>query len=280
MNPPTSSSSGRQNRRWSLDTGRKREREGNERDAAREEGENGAGELTDQQERARSESTATASGDIAGGVANGVVGEASLPNGSQPSPSRVTRHEVVERLSPPRRGRAGGSRPAAGISEEMAVDTVEMTRGWVRNMPRRLDPDVEAAIDLTGSPPEDEVQIVSSNVTRVIPPARVAPKRRRDDAGRPLVGTTQALVLRMLEQQQAAAAAAAATPPEAPSTNPTCGVCFEAMGKNTDRQMAAGNCGHVYCKPCLSQAVKSRKKCPMCSTKLTLKQIRNIFFEM
>lgn len=63
------------------------------------------------------------------------------------------------------------------------MDTVEMTRGWVRNMPRRLDPDVEAAIDLTGSPPEDEVQIVSSNVTRVIPPARVAPKRRRDDAG-------------------------------------------------------------------------------------------------
>jgi len=62
--------------------------------------------------------------------------------------------------------------------------------------------------------------------------------------------------------------------------NPQCGICFEAMGKNTNKPMAAGNCGHVYCKQCLSRAVKQRKKCPGCSAKMTGKQIRNIFFDL
>jgi hypothetical protein len=277
MSAGNSSSSGQQNRRWSLNTRRKRELEINGR--GREEGgENVAGGVTDGQEQQHGDSTATASGDIAADETGRGCGEMHLPDGSRPCPSRVVRREV-ETLSPPRRGRSGGSGPHVGTAETVVVET---TRGWARNMPRRLDSDeVEVgAIDLTGSPPEDEVEIVSSNVMRVVPPARVAQKRRRDDAARPVAGTTEALVLRMLEQQQAAAAAAAAAPPEAPSTNPTCGICFDAMGKNTDRQMAAGNCGHVYCKPCLAEAVRSRKKCPMCSTKMTMKQIRNIFFEM
>lgn len=62
--------------------------------------------------------------------------------------------------------------------------------------------------------------------------------------------------------------------------NPVCGICFEGMGKNTDKPMAAGNCGHVYCKMCLVRAVKTRKKCPGCSAKMTAKQIRNIFFDL
>lgn len=287
MSPPDSSS-GQQNRRWSLNTRRKREREGNGGGEAREERERGnaAGGLTRGQEGQRDESTATASGDIAACETTHGFGESNTPSPfwpspSRPSPSRVVRHEV-ETLSPPRRGRDAASGPRVGTGETVAEDVVvvETTRGWARNMPSRLDSDELAeacAIDLTGSQAEDEVEIVSSNVARVVPPALVARKRRRAGAARSAGTTTEELVLRMLEQQQAAAAAA---PPPEPSTNPTCGICFDAMGKNTDRQMAAGNCGHVYCKPCLLQAVKNRKKCPMCSMKMSLKQIRNIFFEM
>lgn len=67
---------------------------------------------------------------------------------------------------------------------------------------------------------------------------------------------------------------------EGTGKSPQCGICFEAMGKNTEKPMAAGNCGHVYCKPCLARAVKERKKCPGCSAKMTGKQIRNIFFDV
>ena len=63
------------------------------------------------------------------------------------------------------------------------------------------------------------------------------------------------------------------------SSGPTCGICFETMGKNTDRPMAAGNCGHVYCRPCLEHAVKQMKKCPTCSKKMYWKTIRNIYLD-
>lgn len=61
------------------------------------------------------------------------------------------------------------------------------------------------------------------------------------------------------------------------SGGPTCGICFETMGPSSDRCMAAGNCGHVYCRPCLEHAVRQRKKCPTCSKKMYWKSIRNIY---
>ena len=284
------SSSG-QNRRWTLST--QRRKRGNEQDGGR----GGEGNGTREFEQDGSASTATADGneveldgneveldgnevELDGNEVELDGNEVELDGraqGNDQSPTRqrlIVRHEV-DTLSPPRQ-RQGAGPSSRGGAQNTTDDVVliETTRGWARNMPNGMESDDDGgAIDLTGSQ-EDDVQIVSSNVTRSVPAAR---KRRKHEAPRPVATTTEALVLRMLQQQQAAIAAA---PPPEPSKNPTCGICFEPMGKNTDRQMAAGNCGHVYCKPCLSHSVKTRKKCPMCSSKMTLKQIRNIFFEM
>ena len=236
--------------------------------------------------------------------------------------TRPVIREEVEALSPPgsqQQRRADRARRNDDGGGDDNVVLVELTRGWARNMPNEMDSDdAVEAIDLTnvGSQAvEDEIQVVSSNVRR-----SVVRKRRRQDGAPVLVPaannanavetTTSALVLRMLQQQQQAAAELAAQPAEPPSTNPTCGICFEAMGKNTDRQMAAGNCGHggyrprptkiaapcaltrahsrslalarspVYCRECLTHSVKTRRKCPGCSAKMTCKSIRSIFFDM
>jgi hypothetical protein len=61
--------------------------------------------------------------------------------------------------------------------------------------------------------------------------------------------------------------------------DPLCGICFEPMGSNTERHMAAGPCGHVYCRQCLERAVRARKKCPTCSRRMYMKSIRNIYLD-
>ena len=175
--------------------------------------------------------------------------------------TRPVIREEVEALSPPgsqQQRRAGRERRNDDGGGDDNVVLVELTRGWARNMPNEMDSDdAVEAIDLTnvGSQAvEDEIQVVSSNVRRSV----VRKRRRQDGAPVPVPAannanavetTTSALVLRMLQQQQQAAAELAAQPAEPPSTNPTCGICFEAMGKNTDRQMAAGNCGHGGYRP-------------------------------
>lgn len=63
------------------------------------------------------------------------------------------------------------------------------------------------------------------------------------------------------------------------ATDPLCGICFEPMGSNTDRHMAAGNCGHVYCKDCLVHAVMVRKRCPSCNKRMNIRDIRNIYLD-
>lgn len=116
-------------------------------------------------------------------------------------------------------------------------------------------------VDLTEEP---DFEVISSTVVRRSPRKIVVVKSKR-----PKPDTTAATeTLRRLQAE-----------PDEPK-NPVCGICFEGMGKNTNKQMAAGNCGHVYCKQCLMYAVKTRKKCPTCSAKMQPKQIRNIFFDL
>jgi hypothetical protein len=183
--------------------------------------------------------------------------------------------------------------PKAGGGRREAV--VETTRGWMEHMPRGCDSSAEdGAIDLTGSEErQDDVQVVSCNVARERPSGvrgqrHVGGKRRAV-----VVGTMQNhpefLGRESLLQGQGFGLGAglgvdlrvgARNMQEEPAVHPTCGICFEPMGKSTERPMAAGNCGHVYCKECLMHAVKSRKKCPTCSAKMTTKQVRNIFFDV
>jgi len=61
---------------------------------------------------------------------------------------------------------------------------------------------------------------------------------------------------------------------------PVCGICLEPMGPQTERTMAAGNCGHVYCKECLRLSVKKTRRCPTCRKGMQTRQIRNIFLDL
>jgi len=210
---------------------------------------------------AQTSSTATADLNEAAEAAEIASAQNARGSNAQTQTRTVIREEV-EALSPPgsqqqrRAGRARRNDDGGGDDDDDVV-LVELTRGWARNMPNEMDSDDVEAIDLTNvgsQAAEDEIQVVSSNVRRSV----VRKRRRQDGAPVPAPAannanavetTTSALVLRMLQQQQQAAAELAAQPAEPPSTNPTCGICFEAMGKNTDRQMAAGNCGHGGYRP-------------------------------
>jgi hypothetical protein len=60
---------------------------------------------------------------------------------------------------------------------------------------------------------------------------------------------------------------------------PVCGICFEPMGRNTNRHMAAGKCGHVYCRECLEHTVGMQRKCPACNKRMGVRSIRNIYLD-
>lgn len=46
----------------------------------------------------------------------------------------------------------------------------------------------------------------------------------------------------------------------------TCPICLENVRNNIP---VSTNCGHIFCKECLRQALQSVKKCPMCKKSLT-----------
>jgi hypothetical protein len=52
----------------------------------------------------------------------------------------------------------------------------------------------------------------------------------------------------------------------------TCSICLDEM-----REMSSTTCGHLFCKGCIKQAVKSNKRCPQCRKKLTQAQIHRIY---
>lgn len=140
-----------------------------------------------------------------------------------------------------------------------------------RNVPNR--PSSSRAVDLTRD--DGEFEIVSCTVKKT--PVRSVPVKRNTKVGGAIAGPQQAALSATLQMMLRNSKE---VDDDSSNSSPQCGICFEAMGKNTDKPMAAGNCGHVYCKPCLIRAVKQRRKCPGCSAKMTGKQIRNIFFDI
>lgn len=54
----------------------------------------------------------------------------------------------------------------------------------------------------------------------------------------------------------------------------SCPVCMEQI-KNEPPTSTI--CGHLFCYTCIKKAIQTRKKCPMCNTKLTVKQIHPIY---
>lgn len=59
-----------------------------------------------------------------------------------------------------------------------------------------------------------------------------------------------------------------------PSVTVSCPVCMEGI---SDGPPMSTTCGHIFCGKCIKKAIQTRKKCPMCNTKLTQKQIHPIY---
>lgn len=55
-----------------------------------------------------------------------------------------------------------------------------------------------------------------------------------------------------------------------------CPVCLEAVPNS---EVLSTMCGHLYCAPCITNAIKARKKCPLCNKNLNAKQIHRIYFQ-
>ncbi|KAF0682682.1 Aste57867_25200 [Aphanomyces stellatus] len=52
-----------------------------------------------------------------------------------------------------------------------------------------------------------------------------------------------------------------------------CSICLDAVQVPT-----ATTCGHIYCRGCIVQSLQVCKKCPMCATKITFRNIHPLYF--
>ncbi|KAG9414901.1 hypothetical protein AC1031_008317 [Aphanomyces cochlioides] len=81
-----------------------------------------------------------------------------------------------------------------------------------------------------------------------------------------------------IEQEECPAAAAAAAraasePKEDCGIRLDCSICLEKVKVPT-----ATTCGHIYCRCCIIEALRVQKKCPLCSTKISFRNIHPIYF--
>ncbi|XP_039123899.1 uncharacterized protein LOC120260481 isoform X1 [Dioscorea cayenensis subsp. rotundata] len=51
-----------------------------------------------------------------------------------------------------------------------------------------------------------------------------------------------------------------------------CVICMEAMKEETSTM-----CGHIFCRVCITNAIRAQKKCPTCREKLTISSIHRIY---
>lgn len=66
----------------------------------------------------------------------------------------------------------------------------------------------------------------------------------------------------------------AAVQPQSPEAVVKCPICLEAA-----ENMSSTPCGHVFCEPCLSAALKNQKKCPKCRRSVAARQVHRIYFD-
>ncbi|XP_076656850.1 E3 ubiquitin-protein ligase RNF4 [Halictus rubicundus] len=55
-----------------------------------------------------------------------------------------------------------------------------------------------------------------------------------------------------------------------------CPICYEEL--SSDRLPTSTLCGHVFCKICLTKAVRGTKQCPMCNKRVHLRRCLRIYF--
>ncbi|KAG9302014.1 hypothetical protein G9A89_021058 [Geosiphon pyriformis] len=64
-------------------------------------------------------------------------------------------------------------------------------------------------------------------------------------------------------------------PPKAVGLELKCAICLEPPS-----EVAATSCGHIFCRNCITQAVRAQKMCSLCRTPLTRRQIRRLEFKV
>lgn len=76
----------------------------------------------------------------------------------------------------------------------------------------------------------------------------------------------------------AAAAAPIIPPVDEARTVPQiqCPICLDDYPLNF---MWTTYCGHGFCEPCIRNCIQTRKKCPTCNTKCSIKQIHRLFLQ-
>lgn len=55
-----------------------------------------------------------------------------------------------------------------------------------------------------------------------------------------------------------------------------CPICLEMFGFD---EILSTMCGHLFCGPCITGVIKTRKKCPMCNRGLKQNQVHRIFLD-
>lgn len=118
-------------------------------------------------------------------------------------------------------------------------------------------------------------------------PERPAARRDRTQAG--AFGRHTSMPSLSPDRSSVATAATASTAatvaPAAPAKSPTpvritpqiqCPICLEDFPLNS---MWTTYCGHGFCEPCIRNCIQSRKKCPTCNTKCSIKQIHRLFLQ-
>jgi len=54
----------------------------------------------------------------------------------------------------------------------------------------------------------------------------------------------------------------------------SCPICMDTIREGVPYSAV---CGHVFCKECITRVVKEQKKCPFCSTKLTMTKVHPLY---
>ncbi|XP_076818303.1 E3 ubiquitin-protein ligase RNF4-like isoform X2 [Clavelina lepadiformis] len=120
------------------------------------------------------------------------------------------------------------------------------------------------AVDLTCN---DSVELVDlTTPASLIRPPLNRTQKRTDAAG--LITTTSAPRQDLLSHEDTS-----------PILKLNCPVCLEPLHSviRAGRKICSTVCGHIFCRSCIKQAVRTCKKCPTCRKKLTEKGFHDIF---
>ncbi|KAL6747387.1 hypothetical protein V8C86DRAFT_2911496 [Haematococcus lacustris] len=127
-----------------------------------------------------------------------------------------------------------------------------------------------ACVDLTDAPDSDpdDVQITGEKRVAAAPPA---PRLNLGPRHPPPQQAQQPTLVQPTWTQPPAVPVPA---PPSPERGYKCPICLDRSDN-----MSTTTCGHVFCSPCIADAIRIHKKCPKCRKPLTAKSVHKIFLD-